>query len=79
MTRRLKFLILSLLGFSTACSGLKNGARSETPAVDADTTAVETPRIHVMYGVRTPRPASEADVEKLGTAGQPAETPAGDK
>ncbi|MDE6779708.1 MAG: hypothetical protein K2J51_09640, partial [Alistipes sp.] len=72
-------LILSLLGFSTACSGLKNGARSETPAVDADTTAVETPRIHVMYGVRTPRPASEADVESLGadsSAVNGSETPA---
>lgn len=78
MTRRFKLLILSLLGFTTACSGLKNGAKSEAGAVDADTTAIETPRIHVMYGVRTPRSASEADVEKLD-AGSDAETRSADK
>lgn len=63
--RRFKLFILSLLGFSTACSGVKNGSGSVSGAV-RDTAAVEAPRIHVMYGVRSPQPS----VEKTLGAGQ---------
>ncbi|MCH5335280.1 MAG: hypothetical protein J1D86_05710 [Alistipes sp.] len=52
MNRSFKLMILSLLGFSAACSGAKNSAKSE-PAPAGDTVIVN-PRIHVMYGVRRP-------------------------
>lgn len=60
MMRRLKYLIAALLGFSTACSTVKQAPRDsrtddpEPGAVqDADSTALPL-RVVVMYGVRPP-------------------------
>ena len=53
MNRKLKLLILSLLGFSAACSGVKNSAKSR-PDEQPDTVAVARPDIRLMYGVRRP-------------------------
>lgn len=60
MNRKVKFMIAALLGFSAACSSVKNspvkGADENTARVD--TTQVNDTlrrRIIVMYGVRPPR------------------------
>lgn len=59
MNRKLKLLLLSLLGFSAAaCSGTKGVTKSES---QRDTTAIEEPRIRVMYGVRSPKPLEDAE------------------
>ena len=60
MTRKFKLLILSLLGFSTACSGVKNTSRSQRHD-DRDTTRTESPAIKLMYGVRRPEPVVKVD------------------
>ena len=64
MTRRFKFFILSLLGFSAACSGVKNNAKSQ-PEPQSDTVEMR-PDIRLMYGVRRPVPVAETDT--LNTA-----------
>lgn len=62
MDRKLKLALAALLGFSTACSSVKNAPKEEgKPARDADTTTVvkgvdPNRRIVVMYGVRINRP-----------------------
>ena len=61
MTRKLKLLILSLLGFSAACSGVKNSQKSRPDEqVDSMSTVVR-PDIRLMYGVRRPVPVAEVD------------------
>ncbi|WP_290540900.1 hypothetical protein [Alistipes sp.] len=60
MNRNLKLALAALLGFSAACSSVKNAPRKEdAKRQDVDTTAVkgysEFPRrVVVMYGVPTP-------------------------
>ncbi len=78
MNRKVKILLLSLLGFSSvACSGSKSASKSE-PQRDGSVT--EEPRIKVMYGVRSPKPLQDADVENLELNAQPqTESAAGDK
>ena len=60
MTRKLKLLILSLLGFSAACSGVRNSSKS-LPEEQPDTIAVARPDIRLMYGVRRPVPVAKID------------------
>lgn len=61
MTRKFKLLILSLLGFSAACSGVKNSAKSQ-PEEEADSmSTVVRPDIRLMYGVRRPVPVGKVD------------------
>ena len=60
MTRKFKLLILSLLGFSTACSGVKNSAKTKTQE-QPDTVRTESPAIKLMYGVRRPEPVVMVD------------------
>ena len=60
MTLKFKLLILSLLGFSAACSGVKNNAKSQAKD-DAGTVRTETPDIRLMYGVRRPVPVAKVD------------------
>ena len=61
MNRNLKLALAALLGFSAACTSVKNAPKEDTAKTQgADTTAVkgypEFPRrVVVMYGVRTPR------------------------
>ena len=62
MNRNLKLALAALLGFSAACTSVKNAPKEDTAKTQgADTTAVkgypEFPRrVVVMYGVRTPHP-----------------------
>lgn len=67
MIRKLKLLIAAALGFSTACSSVKDAPR-DTNRRDKDDSVIigqpehsakERPEIIVMYGVR--RPLSEAE------------------
>ena len=67
MGKKLKFMLLTLLGFSAACSTVRNGAGNgnegktlpesaeEAPEVQVDTIRV----IRLLYGVRRPRPVPE--------------------
>ena len=60
MNRNLKLALAALLGFSAACTSVKNAPKEDTAKTQgADTTAVkgypEFPRrVVVMYGVRVP-------------------------
>ena len=61
MNRKFKLAFAALLGFSAACSSVKNAPKetSDQPK-DADTTVVDDtphipPRVVVMYGVRVPQ------------------------
>lgn len=62
MTDKLKYLFAALLGFSTACSSVRNTPvkdRTEAgDAVKADT--VRRPHIVVMYGARPPMDNSQS-------------------
>lgn len=60
MNKKLKLMLTALLGFSAACSTVRNApAKGEpAPAQDADSTVQELPRMVVMYGVRMPRQGS---------------------
>ncbi len=71
MNRKLKLALVALLGFSTACSTVKNAPRDEaSPQTDASARTekgteptTEEParadRIMLMYGVPSPRPSQE--------------------
>lgn len=62
MTRRLKLFLVTILGFSTACSSVKNAPKEKDRQGDGDSTAItgspepeeDAPRVIVMYGVRRP-------------------------
>ncbi len=53
MGKKLKFAIITLLGFSTACSSVKKAEKSTDGKQPAEEVA---PAIKVMYGVRRPAP-----------------------
>ncbi len=53
MNRKVKLALAALLGFSTACSSVKNTPVKGKEEAQMDTPA-ESPRIVVMYGVPTP-------------------------
>lgn len=61
MNRKIKLALAALLGFSAACTSVKNAPKEDArQPKDADTAVVkgysEFPRrVIVMYGVRTPR------------------------
>lgn len=74
MSKKAKLALLALLGFSTACSTVKNGAKSETEATETQEQVEQSaPQIRVLYGVRPPRAeeeikqALEAEQEKPQT------------
>lgn len=62
MTRRLKLFLVTILGFSTACSSVKNAPKEKDRQGDGDSTVItgspepeeDAPRVIVMYGVRRP-------------------------
>lgn len=60
MGRKVKWVLLAMLGFATACSTVKNNPKQGS---DEDTNGVEVsePQIQLMYGVRNPVPIDEAD------------------
>lgn len=53
MGKKLKFAMIALLGFSTACSSVKKAEKSKETGKTSEEVA---PAIRVMYGVRTPEP-----------------------
>lgn len=56
MSKRIKWALLALLGFSTACSTVKNTAKeSKTDAPEEVVPTPEEHRIRVLYGVRPPK------------------------
>lgn len=68
MTRRFKWAVAALLGFSAACSSVRHTTgkteSGDAEPASADTmvlpvSGIERPRIVVMYGVRAPRPVAE--------------------
>lgn len=66
--KNIKLAIIALLGFSTACSTVKEGTKSKKEDSDKIEAA---PSLIVMYGVRRPVEAS-GEVKKV-------ETPSTDK
>ena len=75
MNRRVKLAILALLGFSTACSTVKDSPRrdgkacgsDEAPAPDSVERKIP-PRIVLMYGVRPPHPVQSVPRQDGGSA-----------
>ena len=62
MGKKLKFAIIALLGFSTACSSAKKSQQSPDPETEPQPTEVkENPRIRVMYGTRPPYPIKSVE------------------
>ena len=56
MNRKLKLALAALLGFSAACSSVKNAPKDKDETSDVKVEpGPSNPRIVVMYGVRTPR------------------------
>ena len=56
MNRNLKLALAALLGFSAACSSVKNAPKDKDETSDVKVEpGPSNPRIVVMYGVRTPR------------------------
>ncbi len=85
MGNRIKIMIMALLGFSTACSSVKNApkqagepSRNETEVPDSlvNREGDDAYRIRVMYGVPNPRTGEMVTpLQENPDAGQPAETP----
>lgn len=82
MNRKLKLALAALLGFSTACSTVKNASSKKTDdaAIPADTVKIIHPVV-VMYGVRPPIQSTEhrslsSVLQENGTAAESQETPA---
>lgn len=68
MNRKLKLALAALLGFSAACSSVKNAPAKGGEEPQADTTVVRgygsgEHRVIVMYGVRRPRPQQPAQID----------------
>lgn len=67
MGKKLKFMLLTLLGFSAACSTVRNGTGNGSDAKTLPEPAGETPEVQVdtirairlLYGVRRPQPVPE--------------------
>lgn len=56
MTKKLKLALVALLGFSAACSSVKNvPSKSDGAAEGMTVPPGERPAIRVMYGVPVPR------------------------
>ncbi len=71
MSKKMKLALLALLGFSTACSTVKNGTKD----TDAGRQTIEEldAQIRVLYGVRPPKPVMPT--EETGQAAPAGETP----
>ncbi len=70
MSKKAKLFLLALLGFSTACSTVKNGSKAdkkrdkenkEAAVENVGEAADERPQIRVLYGVRPPVPLEEVE------------------
>ncbi len=79
MGKKLKFMLLTLLGFSAACSTVRNGAGSDSGGKTQSEPVEEAPEvlpmdsirtIRLLYGVRRPEPRPETEArteERNGT------------
>lgn len=72
MMRRLKYLIAVALGFSTACSTVREAPRShegkerdDAPAASDSTEVTMPPRVVVMYGVRPPVTSESLERQRM--------------
>ena len=81
MNRKLKLALAALLGFSTACSTVKNASskKSDDTAAPVDTVEVSR-RVVVMYGIRPPVQATghrslSSVQQENDTATEPERTP----
>lgn len=54
MSKKIQLALLALLGFSTACSTVKNGEKT-TADPKSDKSELSLPAIRVLYGVRPPK------------------------
>ncbi|MBE6196084.1 MAG: hypothetical protein E7137_03195 [Rikenellaceae bacterium] len=78
MSKRIKWALLALLGFSTACSTVRNTAKepsaddsiSGNPSPEAIAPSSDEHRIRVLYGVRRP------EGQRVYTDGEASEAPA---
>lgn len=61
MSKKIKWALLAMLGFATACSTVRNTARGENPDQERADTVEQTPQIRLMYGVRPPVSVEEAE------------------
>lgn len=61
MDKKIKWALLAMLGFATACSTVKNTGKSAEKENEPDSTRIEESRIVVMYGVQSPVPVSEVE------------------
>ena len=55
MKRKLKWMMAALLGFSTACSTVKNASQEGLNDQQPEPTPHEIERIRLMYGTPSPR------------------------
>ncbi len=60
MINKIKLAIVALLGFSTACSSVKQTTKSKDDKTPSEEV---TPAIKVMYGVPSPRPVDPSEKE----------------
>ncbi|HJI18418.1 MAG: hypothetical protein ACLSVO_10990 [Alistipes sp.] len=68
MSKKIKWALLAMLGFATACSTVRNTARNENPAPELPDTVENVPQIRLMYGVRPP--VSEEEARRLDSLRQ---------
>ena len=74
MKRKLKWMMAALLGFSTACSTVKNASQEGGNGQQPEPTPHEIERIRLMYGTPSPRPVlveESASQEGKPIGGQP--------
>lgn len=83
MGKKMKWALLTMLGFATACSTVKNTAKGTGSPEEGDSVKVETPErtIRLMYGVQPPVPLEEverqrAELQAQEAAKESAEKPA---
>lgn len=60
MGKKVKWALLTMLGFATACSTVKNAPQGEPQDQAPDSARVER-QIRLMYGVRPPVPVEEVE------------------
>lgn len=70
MGKKVKWALLTMLGFATACSTVKNSPKGEAQNRDQDSAHIER-TIRLMYGVRPP--VSVEEVERQEAARKEAE------
>ncbi len=80
MGRKIKIAIATLLGFSTACSSVKNTPKQKEEPQPEQTVKSEQdsipPRMKLMYGVPSPDGRMAIPLEEVQTPSEEAQDPA---